>query len=31
VIIKWELQRIKDESDTQDVSADVVVSDNLRC
>lgn len=31
VIIKWELQRIKDESDTQDVSADVVVSNNLRC
>jgi transformation/transcription domain-associated protein len=29
VIIKWELQRIKDESDTQDVSADLVISDNL--
>lgn len=31
VIIKWELQRIKDESETQDVSADVVASNNLRC
>jgi transformation/transcription domain-associated protein len=31
VIIKWELQRIKDESDTQDVSADVVICDSISC
>jgi transformation/transcription domain-associated protein len=31
VIIKWELHRIKDESDAQDVSDNLAISDNLIC